>query len=92
MEYIVDLGGHPPYHQPPEGFRLPHGPSTGGMNIREGGHQQGPFSSDSGSDADSSMTSTTTLEAGGQQQQQQQQQHAQNRRPAAVDKNRNFTS
>ena len=55
MEYIVDLGGHPPYHQPPEGFRLPHGPSTGGMMVREGGHQQGPFSSDSGSDADLSL-------------------------------------
>jgi hypothetical protein len=42
----VDLGAHPPYHPPPEGFRIP----------------ANPFSSDSGSDADSSMTSQTNMD------------------------------
>ena len=43
----VDLSAHPPYHNPPEGFKIPNG-------------HLGP-GSDSGSDT--SMTSATTIEA-----------------------------
>ena len=85
QEYVVDLGGHPPYHQPPEGFKMPSAATSsssapaapngnGLINPATGA----PFSSDSGSDADSSMTSstaTTTAEAVA----------------AATDGNRNFT-
>ena len=51
QDYSVDLGGHPPYHQPPEGFKVPNGHLT-------------LVSSDSGSDGDASMTSATAVEAG----------------------------
>lgn len=45
----VDLSAHPPYHNPPEGFKIPN-------------DHLGP-GSDSGSDGDTSMTSATTMEA-----------------------------
>ena len=45
----VDLSAHPPYHLPPEGFKIPPGHLAPG--------------SDSGSE-DTSMTSATTIEAG----------------------------
>ena len=51
QDYSVDLGGHPPYHQPPEGFKVPNG-------------HLALVSSDSGSDGDASMTSATAVEAG----------------------------
>lgn len=47
-EYMVDLGGHPPYHQPPEGLKMP---SSNNGAV--------PFSSDSGSEAESSLTSSS---------------------------------
>ena len=48
--HTVDLSAHPPYHLPPEGFKIP----TGHLQL----------GSDSGSDGDASMTSATTIEAG----------------------------
>ena len=47
--HTVDLSAHPPYHLPPEGFKIPAGHLALG--------------SDSGSDGDTSMTSATAVEA-----------------------------
>jgi uncharacterized membrane protein len=55
-EYLVDLGGHPPYHPPPDGFKMP---SVTGQQQQTGGNLA-PFNSDSGSDADSSMTTSSS--------------------------------
>ena len=46
--HTVDLSAHPPYHLPPEGFKIPNGHAGLG--------------SDSGSDGDASMTSATAVE------------------------------
>jgi len=64
-EYFVDLGGHPPYHTPPDGFRMPLVQQQGCPSAA-----MPPFNSDSGSDADSSMTTsssntTTAASSGG---------------------------
>lgn len=44
----MDLSAHPPYHLPPEGFKVPNGSANLG--------------SDSGSDGDASMTSATAMD------------------------------
>ena len=46
--HTVDLSAHPPYHLPPEGFKVPNGSANLG--------------SDSGSDGDASMTSATAMD------------------------------
>ena len=43
--HTVDLSAHPPYHLPPENFKIPNG----------------HLASDSGSDGDASMTSATDI-------------------------------
>ncbi len=61
MEYLVDLGGHPPYEQPPDGFHVPSGAAGAAVgSVPPAGAAAGlgppPFNnSDSGSDADSSI-------------------------------------
>ena len=47
--HTVDLSAHPPYHLPPEGFKVPNGSSAN-------------LGSDSGSDGDASMTSATAMD------------------------------
>ena len=78
VEYMVDLGGHPPYHPPPEGFHVPPqatGGTEGAASVAAANGVTGFNNcSDSGSDADSSMTSSTTTATA-----------------AAVDGNKNFT-
>ena len=61
----MDLGAHPPYHQPPEGFKV----TTFFPDFEIDSYSQVPnghlsvvSGSDSGSDGDASMTSSTAID------------------------------
>ena len=66
----MDLGAHPPYHQPPEGFKVCKSPflahflsfTTHSNPQVPNGHLSVVSGSDSGSDGDASMTSSTAID------------------------------